>query len=188
VSVPPRDAFAAAARLAIERHDEWDAPHAFETLHWDGEKLRTMTYLCIMNDVDPPKYPALMARAALEELEKHPDDPAYGYLLQVESHGVSKPGPQASEAEREQYERDRLGRTFHKRPDAVEVCQVWAADVHGRLWSATKRRGDESGYIHEVFYQPGRAPGGTAIRGLLEVAYATGMSAWGLPGPQGRMN
>lgn len=33
---PPRDVFAAAARNAIERHDEWDSPHSFETLHWDG--------------------------------------------------------------------------------------------------------------------------------------------------------
>lgn len=188
MSAPPRDVFAAAARLAIERHDEWDAPHAFETLHWDGAKLTTMTYACIMQDMPPARYPQVMAGLAREELEKHPVDPAYGYLLQVESFGVSEPGPGASEAEREQYERDRIGRTFHERPDAVEVCQSWAVDVHGRLWAATKRRGDESGYIHEVFYQPGRAPGGHLIRALLDVAYATGMTAWGLPGPRGRMN
>lgn len=30
--------------------------------------------------------------------------------------------------------------------------------------------------------------GGRMIKGLLAVAYATGMSCWDLPGPQGRMN
>ncbi len=184
---PPRDAFATAARLAIDRHDEWDAPHSFETLHWDGEKLRTMTYACIMTDIAPADYPKVMAGLAREELEKHPDDPAYGYLLQVESFGVSKPGPGASEAERERFERARLTRTFHEQPDAVEVCQVWAADVHGRLWAATQRRNDP-GHVHERFYPPGRAPRGIAIRALLDVAYATGMTWWGLPGPQGPMN
>jgi hypothetical protein len=125
VTPPPRDAFAAAARHAVERHDEWDAPHAFDV--------------------------------------------------------------QRSRLGWEQYERDRIGRTFHKRADATEACIVWVADVHGRLWSATKAR-DNPGRIHEVFYQPGRAPGGHLVKGLLRVAYATGMSAWGLPGPQGRMN
>lgn len=187
MSPPPRDVFAAAARKAIEDHDKWDAPHSFETLHWDGEKLRTMTYLCIMTDVNPPDYPKVMARAASEELERNPEDPAYGYLLRLESFGVREPGPEASEAEREQYRRDRLARTFHERPDAIEACTAWAVDVHGRMWAATKTR-DNPGRIHEVFYQPGRAPGGSAIRGLLRVAYATGVSFWGLPGPQGRMN
>lgn len=184
---PPRDVFAAAARNAIERHDEWDSPHSFETLHWDGEKLRTMTYCCIMPDVNPPDYPAYMTRAAREEIGEHPDDPAYGYLLQVESFGMADPGPGASDAERARFNAARKGRTFHEQPDAVETCTAWAADVHGRLWAASKVRNDP-GVIHERFYQPGRTPGGHLIRALLDVAYATGMSAWGLPGPQWRMN
>lgn len=187
MSAPPRDVFAAAARKAIEDHDEWDSPHCFQTLHWDGERLTCRTYVCIMPDVDPVKYPALMAKAAREELEKHPDEAAYAYLLQIESFGVTEPGPDASEAEREQYERDRIGRTFHERGDAIESCDVWVADIHGRLRSAAKTR-TEPDRIHEHFYQPGRTPGGPFIRGLLRVAYATGMLGHGLPGPQGPMN
>jgi hypothetical protein len=196
VSAPPRDVFAAAARLAIERHDEWDSPHAFETLHWDGVKLTTMTYACIMPDVDPPDYPKLMARLAREELEKRPDDPAYGYLVQAEGFKVVTPAPGTREAEAfdwEQYHRDRLGRTFHKRPDAVETCTAWAADIHGRLWWAEKARGVEG--VREAFFGPDgtssgqmRRMGGPWPEALLAVAYATGMTAWGLPGPQGRMN
>jgi hypothetical protein len=181
MGVPPRSVFAAAARKAIDAHDEWDAPHAFETLHWDGEKLTTLTYACIMPDMDPVSYPAVMTGLAREELEKHPGDPAYGYLLLAESFRVQSPGPEASAAEREQYDRDRAGRTFHERPDAVEVCTAWAADIHGRLWFAEKARYSDG--IREEFYRPGSsAPGGPVIRTLLAVAKTTGILCHGMPG------
>jgi hypothetical protein len=190
VSPPPREAFAAAARHAVERHAEWDSPHAFETLHWDGEKLTTMTYACIMPDVDPVKYPAYMTRLAREELDRHPDDPAYGYLLQVESFGMRVPGPGDTAAYRERYEDARRNRTFHLQPDAREVCTAWAADIHGRLWFAQKGRGDPPGQVTEAFYRAdaARRPGGPAIGALLAVAEATGMRCHGLPGPRGRVN
>lgn len=182
--IPPRDVFAAAARKAIEDHDEWDAPDAFQTLHWDGEKLSCRTFVCVLPDVNPPDYPALMAKAAIDELTKHPDHVAYAYLLQMEMFGVSEPGPDASAQERQRYDRDRIGRTFHQRDDAIEACVAWVADVHGRLWSAAKMR-NRPGRISETFYQPGQAPGGQMIRGLLAVATATGVMGYGLPGPQG---
>jgi hypothetical protein len=184
VSAPPRDAFAAAARHAAERHDEWDAPHSFETLHWDGAKLTTMTYACIMQDMPPAKYPQVMMGLAREELEKHPDDPAYGYLLQVESFGMREPGPGDTAAYRERYDDARRNRTFRLQPDAREVCTAWAADIHGRLWFAQKDRGDPPGQVAEAFYRPGspRMPGGTAIRALLAVAEATGILCHGIPG------
>lgn len=183
MSAPPQSAFAAAVRKAVENHSEWDSPHCFLTLHWDGGELACRTFVCIMPDIDPEDYPAVMSKAAFGELEKDPDDPAYGYLLQIEGHGVLAPGPGASETDREQYDRDRIGRTFHQRPDATEVCIALAADIHGRLWTATKTRA-EPDRIREVFCQPGRAPGGRLIDGLLAVAYAAGVAGHGLPGPQ----
>lgn len=184
---PPREVFAAAARKVIEDHDEWDSLHCFITLHWDGEKLRAGAFVAIDPGIDPAEYPALMVKAAAEQQQKHPEAPAYAYLLQIEAFGVTEPGPDAGEAEREQYDRDRIGRTFHKRPDAEESVIVWCADVHGRVWAAAERR-SEPGVIHEHFYAPGKTPGGQMVRGLLAVAYATGVKAYGLPGPQGPMN
>lgn len=183
---PSREAFAAMTRKIVADHDEWDSPHHFVTLHWEDGELRPGTWAMIMPDIHPAQYPELMAKLALEAHEKDPDRPAYGYLLQIESFGVTEPGPGASEEERDQFNRDRLGRNFHNRADAVEVAGAWCADIHGRLWAAARRRGDEE--ITERFYQPGRAPGGQLIEGLLAVAYATGMTAWGLPGPQAPMN
>lgn len=183
----PKEPFAAAARAAIEAHTEWDAPHAFVTLHWDGASLATRTYACIMADINPADYPKMMAGMALEELSKDPADPAYAYLLQAEFFGVTEPGPDATEADREQFDRDRLGRTFHQRPDAIECATAWVADVHGRVWNAGHTRKDP-GLISEKFYPPGRAPSGHFVQGLLAVAYTTGVLAHGLPGPQGRMN
>jgi hypothetical protein len=188
-ALPHRDVFAAFTRKAIEDHGEWASPHCFMTLHAEDGQLHCRTYAAIMPDISPPDYPSLMFRLAGEELEKHRDDPACAYLLQIEAFGVTGPGKGATEAEREQYARDRLGRTFHERPDAVESAVAWCADVHGRLWSAAKIRGREDKGISESFYQPGRAAiGGRMVKGLLSVAYATGMKAWGLPGPQWPLN
>jgi hypothetical protein len=185
VSVPPRDLFAAATRQVIEAHDEWDSPHSFQTLHWDGTQLACRTFACIMPDIDPPGYPALMAGIAAEQRVKHPDDPAYGYLLQIESFGLAEPREDAPEAERERFRRARLTRTFHKQPDAIEMAVAWCADIHGRLWSAAKYR-KPSGAIEEHFYPPHtpKRPGGRFIDGLLAVAYATGAADYGLPSPR----
>jgi hypothetical protein len=187
VSPPPRDVFAALVRRALDMHDTWDSPHSFETLHWDGAKLTTMTYVCLMPAIDAVKYPDLMMRAAKEELGRHPEDPAYGYLLLAEGHRVIEPGPDASAAEREQFRRDRSGRTFWKRPDAVETCSVWAADIHGRLWFAEKARNQDG--VREAFFGPGgitrdpaiRRMGGPLPDALLAVARTTGILCHGMP-------
>ena len=181
---PPRDVFSAVTRKAIEDHGEWDSLHHFQTLHWDGEKLTCGTFAAIDPGIDPPDYPALMARIAARRQEEHPEDPAYAYLLQIEGFGVIAG---ASAAEREQFDRDRIGRTFHQRADAVESAMAYCADVHGRLWYAVKTR-SEPGVVVEHFCPPGKTPGGQMIRGLLAVAYATGMKVHGLPGPQGPLN
>lgn len=183
--LPPREVFAAATRKAVEDHSEWDSPHVFITLHWDGEKLTYGTYACIMPDWHSDKYPALMIKLAGERSREFPDDPAYAYLLQIESFGVTMPvREKMSATEQMQFDADRLGRAFHKRPDAVEACTAWCADVHGRLWEASKiRGGDES--VSEHFYPPtaDRPVAGQFIAGLLSVAYTTGMMYHGLPGP-----
>jgi hypothetical protein len=182
MTVPPRSVFAAAARAEVERHDRWDAPHSFQTLHLDGGELVCRTYGCIMPDVNPPDYPRLMAKMATEQHDRDPRDPAYAYLLQVESFGVDKPGPEASAKELAAYHAARVGRTFHLMPGAVETCTAWVADIHGRLWAASKTR-DNPEYVHEVFYRPGgRQPGGSSIEGLLAVARATGIRYHGMPG------
>jgi hypothetical protein len=176
VTTPPREVLAAATRKAIEDHTEWDSLHCFMTLHWDGENLHPGTYAAIDPGIDPPDYPALMAGIAAKELENNPEDPAYAYLLQIEGFGVVAPGPDASETEREQFDRDRLESAF-----------AYCADVHGRLWAATKAR-SKPDVIEENFYPPGKHLSGQMIRGLLTVAYAAGVKAYGLPGPQNAWN
>jgi len=188
MSIPPREVFAKAARDQLAQHDAWDSPHAFITLHWDGTSLNGRTYACIMPDIDPPDYPACMSKIAREQFEKDPADPAYAYLLQIEGFGIPEPGKDATGAERDQYNRDRLGRTFHQRADAVECALAWVADIHGRVWSAEKIRGREDEGIREQYHAPGQTPGGHMIRGLLAVAYATGVMGHSLPGPQGTFN
>jgi hypothetical protein len=180
-TVPPRSVFAAAARRQVEEfHDEWDAPHTFITLHLteDGQ-VAPWTFGCILTDIDPGDYTRVMSSLALEELKRDRAHPAYAYLLQVEAWGVIKPEPGASEAERAAFDAAARNRTFHALPGAVENCTAWVADIHGRLWSATKTRKDPQ-TICEHFYRPGKAPEGPLIAGLLAVAQATGVMCHGL--------
>lgn len=109
MTVPPRSVFAAAARAEVDAHDEWDAPHSFQTLHLNGDSLTCRTYACITTDVEPAGYPRLMAKLAAEQHDRDPRDPAYAYLLQVESFGVTEPGPQAPAAEVAAFDAARRG-------------------------------------------------------------------------------
>lgn len=181
MGIPSRDVFAAAARAEVSRHDEWDSPHSFQTLHLDRGSLGCRTLACIMPDIAPADYPRLMVKLAAEQHERDPRDPACGYLLQVESFGLEKPGPGASAAELAAFHAARRGRTFHEMPGAVETCTAWVADIHGRLWAATKTR-DHPEHVQESFYRPGRAPGGHLIAGLLAVAETAGIMYHGMPG------
>jgi hypothetical protein len=181
MGVPPQSVFAAAARREIETHAEWDAPHCFQTLHLDGGSLVPRTFACIMTDINPTDYPRLMAGMAADQHDRDPGDPAYAYLLQVEAFGLTEPGPEASAAELAAYHQARRGRTFHLMPGAVETCTAWVADIHGRVWTATKTR-EHPEEVHEHFYRPGKAPGGPLITGLLAVAEAAGIMYHGMPG------
>jgi hypothetical protein len=179
MAIPPRDAFAAYTRRVIEDHEVWDRPATFQTLHWDGEALHPWTHAVILPDVAARHLPAFMAGMAKDELDGHPDEPAYAYLLQFESHAVAPLGLDATEAERRQLREDQRRRSFHRRADAIEIVGAWCADIHGRLWSAVTAR-EDPGRIQEKFYPPGRHPDGLLIRPLLSIASATGALYYGL--------
>lgn len=179
MTIPSREIMAAKTRELVERHDEWDSLHTFATLHWDDGRLRFGTFAMIDPHIAPDQYPDLMRKIAAEQFGKHPDDPPYAYLLQIEAFGVVAPGEDASDEERRQFDADRLGRNFHNRADAREIATAYCADIHGRVWSATKARDDE-GRIEEHFYGPGKSLGGQFIRALLAVAETTGLAAHGL--------
>lgn len=177
--IVPKEAFASYARSLVDGHADWD-----------GEHLSPGVWCCILPDVDPKDYPQWMIESAGRYHEEFPGNPAVGYMLMVESWGVYEPGPDT--VAREQYERDRKARTFHLRADRFEMVCAWCADVHGRLWSADKRR--DTGEVRERFQPPGLTHAGQpsfdepVIAGLLAVAYATGMQHHGLPGIQRTWN
>lgn len=172
MQTPPNEVLAAETRrLVADLHTEWDAPHQFVTLHWDGQTISYGTVACIMADLHPTRYPQVMARMVLEQTQRRHLPPMCACALQIECFGVTEPGPDASAAERAQYQRDRVGRTFHQRPDAVESAVAWCADPYGFLWSAAKTRRDPTKIV-ESFYQPGQAPapGGQMVAGVLAAA------------------
>jgi hypothetical protein len=187
--IVPKAELAAVTREAVEAHEEWDSPHWFTGWCWDGEKLNPGLVACIVPDVHPDQYPSRVMKMVAKYLSDDGNPAPVAFMLQFEAFGVTMPAEGSmSGEEAEQFRRDRLGRTFHKRPDAVESCIAYCADVHGRVWYAAKVRGREDEGITENFYPPGRSPGGRFMKALLAVAYATGMAAHGLPGPQGGLN
>jgi hypothetical protein len=180
-AVPPREMFAAEARRITEMHTDWDSPHQFITLHWDGERVSYGTVAMITTDVHPTMYPGVMAGIAREALTGEDRANLYAYALQIEGYAVVEPGSDATEEERRRFLADRVGRRFSERQDAVEIATTSCVDVHGRIWTATKRR--DKPEIDEKFWAPDAtdAPRGHLAEGLLNVARITGAVLYGLP-------
>jgi hypothetical protein len=166
IVIPGRDVFARATRTLIDMHTDWDGIHTFFSLHWSDGDLHPGLAAMIVPTINPDRYPAMMLGLARKEIDKGEGVP-YAYALQFEGWGVIAPKADASPEERAQFDRDRVGRRFHERADAVEVVQAWCVDIHGRLWSTTKTRSD--GQIRETFHgDPDSAPAGRLITGLRE--------------------
>lgn len=185
MSIPSRGALAEVTAGVITAHSEWDSLHQFVTLNWDSEKIAPGVVVAIDPSIHPGRYPDLMSKAALDAINDQQSKgrrTLYAFLLQFEAHTLITPSDDASDQEREQYNRDRLARTFHKRPDAVEACVAYCVDIHGRLWTAAKRR-PEPDEVHEHFYaSPAGAPGGAFVTALRAVAQLAGTALHGLPG------
>jgi hypothetical protein len=178
-----REQFAAFTRRVIDGHTEWDGLHAFMTLHERDGDIAVGTYAALDPAIDPNRYPAMIANLAAEQYEKDPGLLTVGYCLQIEAHGVTGPGPGATAAERETFERARITRTFHQLPTAVESAVAYTADIHGRLWTAGKIRGRDG--VSEHYYPAGdRHISGQMVRALIAAALATRAVQHGLPLPQ----
>lgn len=169
----PRDVLARLVRDTAAEHDRWDRPHQFQTLHWDGATVTAGHVASITLDVDPDDIPRLIMAVAAEQFAAQPGQPPCAYLLEWEGHGVPGPGPGASAAERAQFGRDARDRALHRRPDALEVVTVICADIHGRVWKASKMR--DTGEVAEVFCRPGSPVPGRLNRAVLQIAETTGL-------------
>jgi hypothetical protein len=165
---PPEKLAEFTRRVIAEMHSEWDAPHQFMTLHWDGTEITAGTLACITPDVPPADYQNVMMRIALEELTGRPCRPC-AYLLQIEAYTTTVTAD-ATAAERAQAYADHAAETIHLRGDAREVAVAYCADVTGQLWMALKDRA-VPGVVEERF-QPETAD--HLCRALKAVAMATG--------------
>lgn len=174
------EVLAGEARKLIDFHgDDWDQPHAFMTLHPDGNGgLRPGAWTAIMLDVPPVALPGLIARVAAGQAAEHPEDPAYAYGFLMEGFGMTEPAASAGKEERERFTRARETRTIYQQPEAVECALAWVADIHGGVWCCQRTRG--TGDVRESFYRPGKALGGAIIDALVAVARVTRVASWNL--------
>lgn len=183
--LPSRETMAAVTRQLIENHDEWDSLHALITVYRDGpdgSAIRFGSMTMIDPRVDPADYPAVIEGRVADDAANMGGP--YALMLQAEAFMALSPKADAPAEEKAQFDRDRENRTIHARPDADEVVSVWTMDVHGRVWSATKRRSDSRVETH--FFGPDAADriGGkfvTALRRAL-AAHGSGLN------PRDQMN
>jgi len=87
------DQLAGYARRSVERHSEWDGPHAFEILCREDGEIIPRVYACIMTDVSPQQYPALMRDMVYEWIRDHPGEPPYAFALSSEGYAAAEPPP-----------------------------------------------------------------------------------------------
>jgi hypothetical protein len=188
MSIPSREVVAEVVARFVTEHTAWDSVHQFATLNWDGEKIGVGTLAAIHPSIDPRNYPEVMSKTALDAINDQRstgEQTLQAFLLQFEAHAVAAPAAGASAMERRQFERDNRERTFHRRPDAVEICGAYCVDVHGRLWTAVKRRPVPDDVEQHFYASPAGAPGGAFVRALRVVAQLTGAALHGLPVPVG---
>ena len=160
------DSIAAMARREAELHEDWDSLHSLQVIYRNADDTtRVTTYAAIDPAFDPGLYPVIIEGITRETAAK--DGPPYALLLKIEAFGARAPKDDAPAGEKEQFERDRVNRTIHERPDAVEAVWAWAADVHGNMWAATKARGSNT--VEEYAYEPGSPEaGGRMAKAMLD--------------------
>lgn len=189
--VVPKAALAAEVRSTAADHDHWDRPACFRILHWHEDELWTSFCAFITLEISTEEYPALVRDLVTKNLLKgdRSKPPPCAYLLEHEG-WMAQASVTASKAERDQIDRDAAARRIHTRPDRVETAIVIAADVHGRLFSAFKRR--DTGEVTENMTMPGQygrdGVGGRLPEVLLAAANAIGVAFYDLPGPPAMAN
>jgi hypothetical protein len=180
----PNDQCAAVARGAVELHTGWGCPATFSILVRDDSGLTPRLTAVLDPELEPATdYPAAMERFTSWHLTEHPGEPPWAFQLTYEGDSAREP---AKDAPAEEHARHRAavdaGR-IASLPYARVMFAVWCVDVHGRGWRAYHFE-DDPGVICEEYFQAGTIPATGMLRGLVRVAYATGMIAHGLPGPQ----
>jgi hypothetical protein len=189
MSAQIKEKLAGIARDHVEAHgNQWDSMHGFEILCRDGDGFRVPVHMAFASDVYDHQYPGFMRRAADQYHQENPGEPAYAYTLTLESYEAIEPDPAKEPRRHAQWLIARSTNTFSELPWHREVYSAWVVDINGRAWLAYKYRDDETCEIHQAQFRPGSLPSSDMLRGLVAIAYKTGVQYYGLPGPQGPLN
>jgi hypothetical protein len=125
------------ARFAVS-NDEWDSLPEFIVFRYSEGKLVPDT-IGVMAGIEPAMMPGVMLSLAEKAAES--GVVAAAYLLSLEGYGVKVPAPGTSPEELEQFERDRKGRNFHTRSDAMETkIALVASTSTDASWTVMKDR------------------------------------------------
>ncbi|MFE7747065.1 hypothetical protein [Nocardia sp. NPDC057455] len=127
----------------LAAHDKWDSQHYFTALAWDGARAYATLVAVLDPAIHPEVYPLVLADVMSGHLterkrEEPAADPVVACMLQWESYGLDL-GPNGNliPEESEAFAR----REAHTLPHRIEDVHVIAADITGRTWTASKRRG-----------------------------------------------
>ncbi|MCK9921624.1 hypothetical protein MXD61_06925 [Frankia sp. AgPm24] len=171
ISIPSRRLFARAVRDLLDQHTEWDAPlYPFVSFVYDQGQIRPSTVNMISAVFDPNSFPVIMDGLVRDELATDLPTP-YAYALLTELWIVYSTA--VSPGERARLRHQAATHQLGQHPGRVEVAWVTCADIHGRVWSASRRR--DNGEITERFVgDPDAAdlPYDTELRAVAALAKA----------------
>ncbi|MEV8636889.1 hypothetical protein AB0395_35135 [Streptosporangium sp. NPDC051023] len=210
-NAPPGHIEREMTRLIRSREHEgepvWDLPHGLVAVHWDGQRMWAGEKHIIPLSVLPDAIPEKLMRLAGQETEPQRDmieagqqPTLYAFMLVSESHKVLHDPRTATEFDAVRMRRDRVERRFRERADAIETCDVMAADIDRRFWMAERRRdlprrisrrfwpGPDAGCISkDKDYVGAQFPGGQFVRTVVGLAMTTAVMLHGdrLPSPAG---
>jgi len=180
----PNDQCAAVARSAVELHTAWGCPATFSILVRDDGGLTPRFTAVLDPELEPATgYPAAMEQVTSRHLLEHPGEPPWAFRLAYEGDSALEPARDAPAEDHARHWAAVNGGRIGSLPYARAIFAVWCVDVHGRGWRAYHYE-DTPGVILEEYFQAGTMPDTGMLRGLLRVAYATGMLAHDLPAPQ----
>ncbi|MEU4576055.1 hypothetical protein [Nonomuraea sp. NPDC023979] len=178
---------------------QWDLPHLFVPLRWDGSRMSAGPAHQIEVTTRPNAYPDLLAGLASDDaheqarLAREGEEPTlYGYMLLQEMYSVEHSPATATPLEERRWKRDSAERRYHERPDARESCMVLAADIDGRYWQAIRFRHTPK-QVRRMFWQSvdspcisksrehrgARFPGGISTMTMMRIAKALAMVLYG---------
>ena len=159
----------------------WDLMPEFVVYSGGDEKLDIELLAIIDNAVPPEMMPAVMSQIVMKFREEYPELTLTAVGFTFEGYGVSQPGEDAPESEKERFDHDHATRRFSERDDRQEMAMTVICDHSTGLVASsqiTRGENDEKPVNHLLLADGDGDPfGGSIVDGVKHAAAIASISA-----------